>query len=510
MLKTVLSIILLILWAVPLFAQSVDTAWVRTYNGRGNWQDVPCAIALDSAGNVYVTGESYGNGTSADYATIKYDSSGTELWIRRYNGSENSTDIPGGMVVDRLGSVYVTGASVTSRAKGVRSFDFVTIKYNASGKQLWISHYNGAASYQGYTTCIEMDPFGNVYVAGTGRDSDNKTDYVTIKYDSSGNQLWVRRYDYYGNSPNAARAIAVDSYGNAYVTGASEGSGTNADYATIKYYANGDTAWVRRYNALWNLDEVAVAIALDPSRNVCVTGYSDRGGSPDYVTIKYDSSGNELWVSRYNGSTNSRDRAYDMTLDGSGNVYVTGQTGLNYATVKYDPNGNQLWVRTYDGRGTGGDRAYAITINGSGHCLVTGYSGGRKTSLDYATVKYDSEGNELWVMRYDGLSNQLDGGRDIAVDNSDNVYVTGSSFGNGAEFDFATIKYVQFLRGDANHDDLVNIVDVVYMLNYVLKSGFAPEPIPQVGDVNCDAVGDIIDIIYLIHYLFKGGPAPCI
>jgi hypothetical protein len=253
---------------------------------------------------------------------------------------------------------------------------------------------------------------------------------------------------------------------------------------------------------------------VDGSGNVYVTGYSGGSGtSLDYATIKYDPAGNQLWEKRYNGPGNSADWAYAIAVDGSGNVYVTGYsygsgTSLDYATIKYDPAGNQLWEKRYNGPGNSDDWTYAIAVDGSGNVYVTGYSWGSGTSLDYATIKYDPSGNQLWEKRYNGPGNYDDNARAIAVDGSGNVYVTGQSYGGGTSTDYATIKYVQFLRGDANKDGSVSVSDIVYLINYLFKGGPAPNPIIQVGDANCDGKVSVSDVVYLINYLFKGGPEP--
>ena len=267
---------------------------------------------------------------------------------------------------------------------------------------------------------------------------------------------WVKRYNGPGNDWDQASAIAVDDSGNVYVTGWSYGSGTDYDYATIKYYPNGDTAWVRRHN----------------------------------------------------GPGNYWDEARAIAVDGSGNVYVTGQSESDYATLKYDPAGNQLWVQRYNGPESDYDEVSAIAVDGSGNVYVTGYSWGSGTSLDYATIKYDPSGNQLWEKRYNGPGNYDDNARAIAVDGSGNVYVTGQSYGGGTSTDYATIKYVQFLRGDANKDGSVSVSDIVYLINYLFKGGPAPNPIIQVGDANCDGKVSVSDVVYLINYLFKGGPEP--
>src|SRR4029077_1627746 len=86
----------------------VQESWVARYNGPGNYTDDPVAIAVDGSGNVYLTGESSGQG----YATIKYDSAGEEQWVAGYNGPGNGNDRANAIAVDASGNVYVTGESL--------------------------------------------------------------------------------------------------------------------------------------------------------------------------------------------------------------------------------------------------------------------------------------------------------------------------------------------------------------------------------------------------------------
>ena len=164
----------------------------------------------------------------------------------------------------------------------------------------------------------------------------------------------------------------------------------------------------------------ARAIAVDIDGNVYVTGGS---GAPtgDYATIKYDSDGHELWAAIYNGPGNDSDDASAIVVDSGGNVYVTGSSiGLaaeaEYATIKYDSNGNELWVARHNGPG----RSKALVIDSDDNVYVTG-----ETSMDYVTIKYDSSGDVVWVARYDGPANSIDSATAMAIDASNCVYVTG-------------------------------------------------------------------------------------
>jgi uncharacterized delta-60 repeat protein len=425
----------------------VQESWVERYNGPGNYTDEPVAIAVDGSGNVYVTGESSGQGAPEGYATIKYNSAGEEQWVVRYNGPGNGSDRANSIAVDASGNVYVTGESL-GQGTGI---DYATIKYNSAGEQQWVARYNGPASADDYATAIAIDGSGNVYVTGASSiGAGSNFDYLTIKYNSAGQEQWVASYNGPGNALDFANAIAVDSSENVYVTGESYGLDSARDYATIKYNSTGQERWVARYNGPANYDDEARAIVLDGPANVYVTGYSYGVGDAgiDYATIKYTSAGQQQWVARYNGPASLDDYAMASAVDSAGNVYVTGGSdevnyASDYATIMYDSAGQQQWASRYNGPSNGVDFAGAIAVDSSNNVYVTGGSVGQGTRNDFATVKYNSTGEEQWVVRYDGPGNRDDQANAIAVAASGNVYVTGQSFDPNNGDDYVTIKYVQ-------------------------------------------------------------------
>ncbi len=425
----------------------VQEAWIARYNGPHNGGDSVQAIAIDSSGNVYVTGGSAVSDLTPDYATIKYDSGGQQQWVAYYNGSDNNADFAEAIAVDASGNVYVTGESGGSGTH----MDYATIKYDSSGQQQWVARYDGPAHDDERASAIAVDASGNVYVTGWSWGTDSGHDYATIKYDSSGQEQWVARYNGPGNGEDYARGIAVDGPGNIYVTGESFGSETERDYATVKYNASGQEEWAARYNGPGNGTDAAYAMAVDSSGNVYVTGASLGTTFPDfdYATIKYTSSGEQQWAARYNSPGNGNDGATAIAIDVSGNAYVTGQsTDPNtnyqyYVTVKYDPAGQERWVASYSGPYNGAHIPRAIAVDDSSNVYVTGASLGSAFADDYATVKYDSSGQEEWAARYNGPGNSGDSASGLVVDASGNVYVTGTSVGLGTNTDYATIKYVQ-------------------------------------------------------------------
>jgi len=471
---TLLSLLLL-LFLLPCRLSAVDVIeeWVARYNGPGNYDDNAEAIVVDDSGNVYVTGHSHGGSSHQDYATTKYNSEGIEQWVARYNGPGNHHDTPRAIAVDAFGNVYVTGYSY---GDGTR-YDYATIKYDPDGIEQWVKRYNGPGNGNDLVFAIAVDNMGNVYVAGESYNNESRLDYTTIKYDENGRRRWVATYNGPGNYNDSAKAIALDAFRNVYVTGYSYGGAeTCEDYATIKYSSSGRQIWVARYagpsGPPYSRYDTAVAVAVDESGGIYVTGYSGGGStSYDYATIKYDSDGVEQWEARYNGLSDKNDYATAIALDSSGDVYVTGYTDndvtqQDYTTIKYDSFGNQLWVATYNGPANNGDRAWSILVDTSNNVYVTGDSYDWSTSIDYATIKYDFVGNEVWVARYDGpsyspnvLSDASGGDSSVpvangpesdcdyayamALDEAGNIYVTGGSFGTESHNDFATIKYSQ-------------------------------------------------------------------
>ena len=449
-----------LLLACPSFAQQSQELWVARQNGPASLNDSTSAITVDSSGNSYVTGYICAamnlnvGCTDFEWETVKYDTNGNVLWIARFAGFGNSFNFPSAIVVDASYNVYVTGAickilTADEVSAYCSSSDYATIKYDSEGSQLWLAHYSSiGGSYgcggQDGAVAVAVDSNGNVYVTGSSSDANCLQHYTTLKYDANGNTLWGAGYSGPGNGSDYAAAIAVDSSGDTYITGASTGVSGSLDYATIKYDSAGNEIWVARYDGPASVDDYAVALAISASGNVYVTGYSGgTGTSYDYATIKYDSAGNQLWVARYDGQGHDDDRATALAVDSNDNVHVTGYsvgTSLDYATLKYDANGNQLWVARYDGPANGTDWARAIAVDAFGRVTVTGESEGVATGLDYATIQYSPQGATNWVDRYDGPGHGDDIAFAVTVDSSGNAYVTGASFAPLTNNDWATVK----------------------------------------------------------------------
>lgn len=509
-LKTLVGLHML-LTAAPAFGQ-VSQAWVQRYNGPANSLDEARAIAIDASGNVFVTGRSAGVGTNVDYATVKYDSAGNVMWVMRYDFGIGRADTAMALRLGVNGHVYVTGMSRSTPLFE----DYATIKYDPDGQPsaswpstgfgVGVRRYDGPTGEQDQALAMAVDALDNVYVTGKSKGPGSDYDYLTIKYNAGGAEDWVRRYNGPGNGLDEARGIVVDSAGNVYVTGLSAGSGTDFDYATIKYSANGTELWVSRYNGPANQDDQAVSLSMGTSEDVYVTGYSKGVGTDyDYATIRYDRvSGAEVAVARYAEPTPAGrdDRAVGVAVDADGNVIVAGKswgTSLyDYVTVKYDSDLNLLWERRLNW-GPSFDEAQAMTLDGDGNVYVTGLAyTSPATGRDYVTVKYSADGTQQWATSYSGPGAADDFALAVAAGPDGSVCVTGTSVGSGTGNDYATVKYVSLVQGDLNCDGVFDAADVpAFVLALVDPVGYGqayPQCNISLADMNGDDEEDGADI----------------
>jgi len=173
-------------------------------------------VSVDSSGNVYSVGWADDAAGGADHFTIKYDADGSELWSKRYDsGGGGSNDKAYAVAIDASNNVIVTGTV---------SGNYFTIKYDSSGNAVWNSTLDAGGADSAYS--IVIDDFNNTFIAGTAD---------IVKYNSTLNNTWNSSF-----VGGTTHAITTDLVGNVYVTG-----NLNNDYLTAKYNRSGEQIWNR-------------------------------------------------------------------------------------------------------------------------------------------------------------------------------------------------------------------------------------------------------------------------
>jgi uncharacterized delta-60 repeat protein len=485
------------------------------------------AIAVDSSGAIYVTGEQW-TAAGRDYLTVKYDAAGAEQWRQNAGAAQGTENIAYAMGLDANANVYVTGFTDDGG-----QYDFLTIKYGPSGSELWRASAgtlpSAASLGWGYYFVpqgrynLAVDASGNAHVLGVSFRYETDiflqpivvSEFLTVKYDPAGNELWRATFNGTQDDEKIPGAIAIDSSGNVYVTGwLSSNGATSSDAVLVKYDSFGLEQWsvslnfcaipeamtidtggavivacdgyvTLKYDAAGSLQWRAAAAAqagitpqrpsaveTDAAGSVYVTG---SGAVNSYVTVKYDAAGIEQWRATTTGGTVAASQAKSLAVDSYGNVFVAGggfNQGLHrddFLTIKYDSAGTELWRRFGN---IGGNHlgvamitttAHALKLDPAGNIYIAGQVG-NATDFDYATIKYDPSGMQQWVAIAKGSGNGDDDAFSLAVDPFGNAYVTGQSY-NGANFDFLTIRYnsagvEQWRMTGANplHDDFAAAV----------------------------------------------------
>jgi len=358
------------------FSPSGSILWQQTYNGINSEDDEAIDFEIDVQNNILVTGKSNIDSVNADMITIKYDSNGNYKWINSFNGIANRVDAGQSITIDPSGTSYLTGFTSIDT---LGHFKMVTTKINSDGNTIWIRIYgtDTLASYVGEKIRIVNN---EVVVLGQYLSNVNFiSKYVALKLDTSGAVLLSNE----GEITKGMSSFFIDNLGNFYF-------GAWVAFKITKINSDGTLAWsdATPTNLPSNTtgDEVR-AIIVDSLQNVYITGrhYGDDYGGPTYsnadiLTVKYSADGNKLWSKRYEYlSNNAADIAKDITLDNDLNIYVAGQsqrtvagTDYDYVVVKYDLNGNEKGTIRYNDSANGDDVITSIVVADSSNIYVTG------------------------------------------------------------------------------------------------------------------------------------------
>ncbi len=391
----------------------------------------------------------------------RYTAAGTRAWLKTYTAYEGYAEA---VAFDRGGNVYVAVDVWRQRSDSEWGYDIGLLKYSAGGALQWERFYDDPAARDDEAVAIAVDRSGNVVVAGSSPTADDRLGVVVLKYRPNGDPAWptAARFDPAPGDPNAGdvccTGLALDSVGNAYVTGWSNyySAGTWLSNAlTLKFAAtDGARQWGQIYEARHNPSSSADAIAVRGS-SVVVTG--STGGATDAndaLVVKYGLDGTERYWKEWGVDNGRGERFAGVALDGKGNVFVTGDqwvgewTATDKAiTLKLNATlGKVVWKKTYQPSGMYA-QGWFLTRDGLGNVYVSGvreHAPGTRDE-DLLTVKYGPTGKRLWLRSWCGGGPDDDWPYGIVVGTKGGVHVaawvTGKDAGNDYVCQAALLKY---------------------------------------------------------------------
>jgi uncharacterized delta-60 repeat protein len=346
-----------------------------------------------------------------------------------------------------LENLPAAGSSLEATASGTLA-DGDPVIVNTDGTVSAVSQ-NAWIATPGGTQAQDMviDSSGNIYVAGYGdSQTTSNNDGFLQKYNTAGAMEWQRYLGGGSSTSTTFSSVALDSSGNIYVAGYTNMQGAGGwDILVAKYNSSGSIQWQRILGG--TSTDQSIGIAVDSSANVYISAYTQSSGqgNRDFLVAKYNTSGTLQW--QYTLGDSYAQIARDIVVDSSGNFYVTGYNAIGsfpsyqkrFIVTKYNTDGDLQWQKVL--YGSSDEDGQAIALDSSDNIYITGFSNSTGGGGDDIVVaKYNSSGSVIWQRKLSGSSNEQ--GNGIEVDSSGNVYVVGySNSGGPGGYSIVIAKY---------------------------------------------------------------------
>lgn len=440
--------ILTVFWAIQsiICLGQLQVNWSRTFfaDEENYYRNYP-KLKMDNNQDLIVVGGSY---------IIKYDTSGNELWWNEFEGEAFYSDPGDGhdhFVIDEGNNIYVLSNRVAYTNNYDTTINVVnTRKYSPAGQEVWESEYRYYSQYTQDSGASLAINGNHVYITGQSRDSITYCDLFLVCYDiETGDEKWRTTHHDTGNDCDRGNRIRMDQNGDIIIGGKSTTSQNN-EYFLLKYDTSGNLQWVSRYENLAFIVNLFADMAITSDNNIVMTGHF-------YSTVSFSNDGTQLW--NYAPPSNlppnvGADRAKDIVALNNGDVIITGYhtdyigstIDSDVLTLRINSAGEVIWSARYDTENIikKHDHGNAISVDGNGDILIAGQSEMEQDNgynNDFLIIKYDGDtGEMLWDFIDDQNPFEDDIIYSIYSSEDQSIYVAGMGYENG-KFQFITKRY---------------------------------------------------------------------
>lgn len=418
-----------------IFKGQNNRLWATYYGDAG--MEEATFVATDASNNVYISGFTTSTtniasggfqnvyGGSQDAFLVKFDANGNRLWSTYYGDAGGEWG--NAVAVDAAGNVYLTGTTTSTTGIASGGFqntwggnaDAFLVKFDANGNRLWSTYYGGNGD--DVATCVTTDAAGNVFIAGVTSSTSAIAsggfqnvyagifrDAFLAKFDANGNRLWGTYYG--GTGEDDGMTVTTDPSGNSMLAGITNSTTAIASGGFLNAYAGGiKDAFLVKFdpagNRLWGTyygdaaEDRGTGLATDASGNIYLAGETNStagiaaggyqntyGGSLDAFLVKFNPAGGRTWATYYGSS--DVEEGYSVAVDALGNPYLGGdsystngvsasgfQSNLigteNEMVVKFDPLGNRLCATYY---GQSHDEDGRVAVDAQSNVYLVGYT----------------------------------------------------------------------------------------------------------------------------------------
>lgn len=442
-------------------------AWTKQWGTSED--DEGASVAIDSDGNIFIMGSTRGDldgnihtGLQNAFLT-KWNVDGVKVWTKQWGGSYYEP--PDSLTIDSKGNLLLSGFTIPDPS--MRTANIFLAKWNSDGEEIWMKHWE--TPDVSFSTSVAVNSEGDVFVVGYdwAYDSDPRKeeyDIILAKWNSDGTKGWIKQWG--SSAKDFGRGITIDSAGNLFVTGSTDGdldgniTAGGKDVFLEKLTVDGTTVWTKQWGA--SFFDYGNSMAFDKDENIFVVG-ATRGsfdgninlGGKDIFLTKWNSDGTIDWTKQW--GTLGDDEANAIAIDSNGNIFITGLTGgeldgntsfgeRDVFLTKLTSDGTKIWTKQWGN--ASGDKGNSVAIDKNGNIFVAGcfsclsvYSYSTYSS-DLFLTKWSQDGNEIWTKQRSSASSSSPTmgshyvtyrGTSVAVDVDENIFVAGAAvYGQGA------------------------------------------------------------------------------